>query len=283
MVKIITDSTNDLPKELLEKLDIDVMPLYVNFEDKSYKDGIDITTDELYDIVKKNGKLPKTAGVTVGDFETKFKEYLDKGYDIVYTGISGVMSSTLNNALIAIDDLDASAHAFAVDSKNLSTGIGLLLLKAAKDRDNGLTAREIAERMEKNTDNVLSQFAIEQMDYLHKGGRCSGVARFAATLLRIKPIIEVRGGKMDVQAKPIGKIKVALDRMFNQLVSDKDRLDLDHILVTHSKADESAKYLLEKIRNEFPNVDVIETNAGCVISSHCGPGTIGILYMVKGN
>lgn len=283
MVKIITDSTNDLPKELLEKLDIDVMPLYVNFEDKSYKDGIDITTDELYDIVKKNGKLPKTAGVTVGDFETKFKEYLDKGYDIVYTGISGAMSSTLNNALIAIDDLDASARAFAIDSKNLSTGIGLLLLKAAKDRDNGLTAREIAERMEKNTDNVLSQFAIEQMDYLHKGGRCSGVARFAATLLRIKPIIEVRGGKMDVQAKPIGKIKVALDRMFNQLVSDKDRLDLDHILVTHSKADESAKYLLEKIRNEFPNVDVIETNAGCVISSHCGPGTIGILYMVKGN
>lgn len=283
MVKIITDSTNDLPKELLEKLDIDVMPLYVNFEDKSYKDGIDITTDELYDIVKKNGKLPKTAGVTVGDFETKFKEYLDKGYDIVYTGISGVMSSTLNNALIAIDDLDASARAFAIDSKNLSTGIGLLLLKAAKDRDNGFTAREIAERMEKNTDNVLSQFAIEQMDYLHKGGRCSGVARFAATLLRIKPIIEVRGGKMDVQAKPIGKIKVALDRMFNQLVSDKDRLDLDHILVTHSKADESAKYLLEKIRNEFPNVDVIETNAGCVISSHCGPGTIGILYMVKGN
>lgn len=283
MVKIITDSTNDLPKELLEKLDIDVMPLYVNFEDKSYKDGIDITTDELYDIVKKNGKLPKTAGVTVGDFETKFKEYLDKGYDIVYTGISGAMSSTLNNALIAIDDLDASARAFAVDSKNLSTGIGLLLLKAAKDRDNGFTAREIAERMEKNTDNVLSQFAIEQMDYLHKGGRCSGVARFAATLLRIKPIIEVRGGKMDVQAKPIGKIKVALDRMFNQLVSDKDRLDLDHILVTHSKADELAKYLLEKIRNEFPNVDVIETNAGCVISSHCGPGTIGILYMVKGN
>ena len=239
MVKIITDSTNDLPKELLEKLDIDVMPLYVNFEDKSYKDGIDITTDELYDIVKKNGKLPKTAGVTVGDFETKFKEYLDKGYDIVYTGISGVMSSTLNNALIAIDDLDASARAFAIDSKNLSTGIGLLLLKAAKDRDNGLTAREIAERMEKNTDNVLSQFAIEQMDYLHKGGRCSGVARFAATLLRIKPIIEVRGGKMDVQAKPIGKIKVALDRMFNQLVSDKDRLDLDCIFITHSIAPES--------------------------------------------
>ena len=203
------------------------------------------------------------------------------GYELVYTGISGAMSSTLNNARIAIENLDAQDKAYAIDSKNLSTGIGLLLFKACKDRDLGLNAREIAANMEKNTDYVLSQFAIEQMEYLHKGGRCSGVARFAATVLRIKPIIEVRGGKMDVQAKPIGKIKVALDRMLKQLISDKDRLDKDHIIVTHSMADESAKYLIAKIKEEFNDVDILETNAGCVISSHCGPGTIGILYMVN--
>ena len=281
MVKILTDSTNDLPLDVIKKLDIEVIPLYVNFGDESLKDGVDIKTEELYKRVSSNGVLPKTAAITIGDFETVFKKYLDMGYELVYTGISGAMSSTLNNARIAIENLDAQDKAYAIDSKNLSTGIGLLLFKACKDRDLGLNAREIAANIEKNTDYVLSQFAIEQMEYLHKGGRCSGVARFAATVLRIKPIIEVRGGKMDVQAKPIGKIKVALDRMLKQLISDKDRLDKDHIIVTHSMADESAKYLLAKIKEEFNDVDILETNAGCVISSHCGPGTIGILYMVN--
>lgn len=281
MVKILTDSTNDLPLDVIKKLDIEVIPLYVNFGDESLKDGVDIKTEELYKRVSSNGVLPKTAAITIGDFETVFKKYLDMGYELVYTGISGAMSSTLNNARIAIENLDAQDKAYAIDSKNLSTGIGLLLFKACKDRDLGLNAREIAANMEKNTDYVLSQFAIEQMEYLHKGGRCSGVARFAATVLRIKPIIEVRGGKMDVQAKPIGKIKVALDRMLKQLISDKDRLDKDHIIVTHSMADESAKYLIAKIKEEFNDVDILETNAGCVISSHCGPGTIGILYMVN--
>ena len=281
MVKILTDSTNDLPLDIIKKLDIEVIPLYVNFGDESLKDGVDIKTEELYKRVSSNGVLPKTAAITIGDFETVFKKYLDMGYELVYTGISGAMSSTLNNARIAIENLDAQDKAYAIDSKNLSTGIGLLLFKACKDRDLGLNAREIAANIEKNTDYVLSQFAIEQMEYLHKGGRCSGVARFAATVLRIKPIIEVRGGKMDVQAKPIGKIKVALDRMLKQLISDKDRLDKDHIIVTHSMADESAKYLIAKIKEEFKDVDILETNAGCVISSHCGPGTIGILYMVN--
>ena len=281
MVKILTDSTNDLPLDIIKKLDIEVIPLYVNFGNESLKDGVDIKTEELYKRVSSNGVLPKTAAITIGDFETVFKKYLDMGYELVYTGISGAMSSTLNNARIAIENLDAQDKAYAIDSKNLSTGIGLLLFKACKDRDLGLNAREIAANMEKNTDYVLSQFAIEQMEYLHKGGRCSGVARFAATVLRIKPIIEVRGGKMDVQAKPIGKIKVALDRMLKQLISDKDRLDKDHIIVTHSMADESAKYLIAKIKEEFNDVDILETNAGCVISSHCGPGTIGILYMVN--
>jgi len=281
MVKILTDSTNDLPLDVIKKLDIEVIPLYVNFGDESLKDGVDIKTEELYKRVSSNGVLPKTAAITIGDFETVFKKYLDMGYELVYTGISGAMSSTLNNARIAIENLDAQDKAYAIDSKNLSTGIGLLLFKACKDRDLGLNAREIAANIEKNTDYVLSQFAIEQMEYLHKGGRCSGVARFAATVLRIKPIIEVRGGKMDVQAKPIGKIKVALDRMLKQLISDKDRLDKDHIIVTHSMADESAKYLIAKIKEEFKDVDILETNAGCVISSHCGPGTIGILYMVN--
>lgn len=280
MVKIITDSTNDLMPDMLKKLDIEVIPLYVNFGEESFKDGVNITTPQLYEEVKKRNMLPKTAAVTIGDFMEVFQKYVDEGYEIVFTGISKAMSSTYSNAVVAAKEI-AEDKIFVVDSKNLSTGIGLLLLKACKDRDAGLSAKEIAQNMEKNTNLVLSQFAIEAMDYLYKGGRCSSLAMIFGTVLRIKPIIQVRDGKMSVQQKPVGKIKRALDRMLEQIIADKDRLDTDHILLTNSIAPESRDYLYEQLKANFPDIDLIETTAGCVISSHCGPGTIGILYMVK--
>jgi len=282
MVKIITDSTNDLSKEIIEKLDIEVIPLSVNFKDASFLDGIDITTEELYKIVAEKKELPKTAAVPIGTFMEVFKKFIDEGYEIVYTGISSFMSRSYENAKMAVDELETD-KVHVVDSKNLSTGIGLLLLKACKDRDNGLSAEEIASNMTKNTDLVLSQFAIETMEYLYKGGRCSSVAKIFGSILRIKPIIAVRDGKMHVAAKPLGKMQKALDMMIKQIEDDKDRLDLDHILVTHSLAFESRDYILPILKEKFPGVDIIDTVAGCVISSHCGKGTIGILYMVKEN
>lgn len=282
MVKIITDSTNDLSKEIIEKLDIEVIPLSVNFKDASFLDGIDITTEELYKIVAEKKELPKTAAVPIGTFMEVFKKFIDEGYEIVYTGISSFMSRSYENAKMAVDELETD-KVHVVDSKNLSTGIGLLLLKACKDRDSGLSAKEIASNMTKNTDLVLSQFAIETMEYLYKGGRCSSVAKIFGSILRIKPIIAVRDGKMHVAAKPLGKMQKALDMMIKQIEDDKDRLDLDHILVTHSLAFESRDYILPILKEKFPGVDIIDTVAGCVISSHCGKGTIGILYMVKEN
>ncbi len=280
MVKIVTDSTCDLTEELIKKYDIEVMPLYVTFGEESFKDGIEINTPKLYEEVEKRGSLPKTAAISALEFEEKFREWTDQGYEIVYTGISGQMSSTLQNARIAAGEIGGD-KVFPVDSKNLSTGIGLLVLKACKDRDAGLSAKDIALNMERNAEKVYTQFVIETMEYLHKGGRCSGIARFAATLLRIKPIIQVREGKMSVQQKPIGKTKIALDKMVAQIKGDKERLDPDCIFVTHSIAPESAVYLNEVLAKEFPGVPVYETMAGCVISSHCGKGCIGILYMVK--
>ena len=283
MVKIIVDSTQDLTKEILEKNDVEVVPLSVNFSDgDSYLDGVTIRTAELYEKVKEKKELPKTSAVTVGTLIDVFKKHIDNGDEIVYTGISAQMSRSYENALLAKEELETD-KIYIVDSKNLSTGIGLLVLKAIKDRDNGLSAKEIAANMEKNRELVLSQFAIEQMDYLHKGGRCSSVAKIFGSILKIKPIILVRDGKMHVGAKPLGKITKALDIMIKQIVDDKDRLDTDHILVTHSIAPESAKYILSKLKDLFPGVDIIETVAGSVIASHCGPGTIGILYMVKDN
>ena len=280
MIKIITDSTNDLSKDMLEKLDVDVIPLNVSFSSGSYLDGVEITTEELYEKVSELDEIPKTAAIPIMTFVDYFSKYINQGYDVIYFGISRQMSRTYENALLAKEELE-SDKIYIVDSMNLSTGIGLLVLKACKYRDNNMSAKEIADRLNIDNKLVLSQFAIERMDFLHKGGRCSSIAKLFGTLLKIKPIIAVRDGKMHVMKKPIGKMKIALDIMIKQIVDDKDRLDTDHIIVTHSLAYDYCDYIVSKLKVEFPNVDIITSVAGCVISSHCGKGTIGILYMVK--
>lgn len=280
MVKIITDSTNDLSREILMQQGIEVIPLSVNFSDASYLDGVEITTQELYEKVDEKGELPKTAAIPIATFVEVFEKYISQGDEIVFTGISKQMSRTYENAVMAAKEV-AEDKIFIVDSMNLSTGIGLLLLKACKYRDAGLSAKQIADRLNQDSQLVLSQFAIERMDYLHKGGRCSSIAKLFGTLLKIKPIIAVRNGKMHVQRKPIGKMKIALDAMIKQIVDDRDRLDTDHVIITHSLAYDYCDYIYQILRKEFPDIDIICTVAGCVISSHCGKGTIGILYMVK--
>ena len=194
------------------------------------------------------------------------------------------MSRTYENAIMAKDELsEYGDRIFIVDSMNLSTGIGLTILKACKMRDEGLGAKENATKMEEIVTRVKAQFGIETMEYLYKGGRCSGVARFMGTLLKIKPIIFVRDGKMSVGMKPIGKMKVALDKMINMFLEDykNGNVDLDNVFITHSIAYESEKYIREKLEAEVKDMNIISTVAGGVISSHCGKGTIGILYITK--
>lgn len=281
-VKIITDSTCDLSKEIIEARDIEVLPLYVNFTDESYKDGVNISTEELYKLVEKKNELPKTSAIDIVALTDCFKKYLDLGYDIIFTGISRQLSRTYENAIMARDELGAD-NIYIVDSKNLSTGIGLTVLMACDYRDKGLSAKEIVDEMEVVTDKVKAQFAIETMDYLHKGGRCSSLAKIFGTLLKIKPIIFVREGKMTVGMKPIGKMKVALDKMINMFLEDYKAGNVvkTRVFITHSIAVESEKYIREKLEAEVKDMEIISTVAGCVISSHCGPGTIGILYITK--
>ena len=281
-VKIITDSTCDLSKDIIEARYIEVLPLYVNFSDESFKDGINISTEELYKLVEKKNELPKTAAIDIVSLTEAFKKWLDLGYDIIFTGISRQMSRTYENAIMAKDELE-SDRIFIVDSKNLSTGIGLTVLEACDYRDKGLSAKEIVDEMEAITDKVKSQFAIETMDYLYKGGRCSGVAKLFGTLLKIKPIIFVREGKMTVGMKPIGKMKVALDKMINMFLEDYKNGNVlkKRVFITHSIAIESEKYIRERLEAEIMDMEIISTVAGCVISSHCGAGTIGILYITK--
>lgn len=279
-IQIITDSTCDLSKEILEKYDIKVLSLFVNFGEESYLDGIEMDAEKLYGLVEIKNELPKTAAVSIGVFIEEFQKCVDNDLDVIYMGISAKMSSTFNNALLASKEVDENrVHVF--DSANLSTGIGLLLLKACKFRDQGMSATDIITKLEEIRPLVRSQFAIETMEYLYKGGRCSGLTKWFGSVFKIKPIIEVRNGEMGVGKLPRGKMKVALNSLLDYLDKEKDNIDLDHIFVTHSIAPESQAYLYPEVKKRFPNVDILETVAGSVISSHCGRGTIGILFIVN--
>ena len=176
-VLILSDSTCDLSQELLEKYDIKIVPLYINLGDNIYQDLVELTTEKMYDLIAQNVGFPKSSATTPNDFEEVFRKYIDEGYDILYTGISSTLSCTLQNAYIAKSNFDDD-RIYLVDSKNLSTGIGLLVLKAAKLREQGLSAKEIAAELENIVPRVRSQFVIEKLDYLYKGGRCSGMTYF---------------------------------------------------------------------------------------------------------
>ncbi|MBR2891121.1 MAG: DegV family protein [Bacilli bacterium] len=282
-IVITSDSTCDLEKEILEQYDIKVVPLYINVDGVEYKDGIDITTPEMYKLVDEKKSIPKTAATSVGDFINFFTPYYEEGYDIIYTGISSTMSVTYNNALTAASMIDEEGdRIFVIDSGNLSTGIGLLLLKACKAKEEGKSAKEIKELMESLVPKVRSQFVVETLDYLHKGGRCSGVVKFIGNILKLRIQIEVFEKSMRVAKKTIGAMKKALSQMVHDYLDKFNKMDDEFVFVTHSEAYDSKDFILnllapvkEKIKNLFI------TRAGCVISSHCGQGCIGILYIEK--
>lgn len=280
-IKIVTDCTCDLSDELIEKHDICVVPLIVSIGGKSYRDKVDINTKEMFKKVKEFNELPKTAALTPHNYYELFKGFIDEGFSVLYMGIGSGFSSCYQNSLIGAEDLPKDKLRI-VDSANLSSGIGLLLLKAAKFRDEGDSLDEIARKVEDLVPKVRTMFSIDTLEYLHKGGRCSGTARFFGSMLKIKPIIRVVDGKMIVAKKPRGKYKVALDTQLDYFMHDKDNIDLDNIFLTHCLAkDEDIEYLKEKIKQEVTVKNLHVTNASSVISTHCGPRTIGILYIVN--
>ncbi len=280
-IKIITDSTCDLTKELITKLDILVLPLYVNFGEDSFLDGQNIDTTSLYQKVEEYNMLPKTAAISFQTFLDVFNKYVDEGYEVIYTGISKAMSSTYNNARLASEEVDPEKIS-VIDSMNLSTGIGLNLLRIAKLRDEGKSLQEITDDLNIYRTKVKSQFVIPTLDYLYKGGRCNGLTNLIGKVFKIKPIIEVRDGKMNVGPKPRGKMINALNVLLNMVKNDLNNLECENIFVTHSLNYEDANYLVNELKTFLPKkINIYTTCAGCVISSHCGKGTIGILYVTK--
>ncbi|MGF7060370.1 DegV family protein [Brassicibacter mesophilus] len=277
-VKIFTDSTADLSQELIQKHDISIVPLYVGFGDDTYKDGIEITTVQLYDEVKKVGKLPKTSAPSPADFINAFKKSIDEGNEILYIGLSTKLSSTIQNARIAASEFP-DAKIEIVDSLNLSTGIGLLVMKAVDYANQGMNIKEISSKIRELVPKVETAFVPDTLDYLYLGGRCSALQSIFGNVLRIRPVIKVIEGGMTVGQKARGKREKILDTMLKNALKDKNNMDLTRVFVTHSLGFHDAQYLKEQLEKTLNVNDVIITDAGCVISSHCGPNTVGILYI----
>ncbi len=279
-VKIFADSTCDLPQEWMQKYDIGLVPLYVTFGDQTFKDGVDITTPQLYAKVSETGSLPKTAAPSPADFIAAFSPVIEDGREIVYISLSSELSSTYQNALLAAGEFP-EGKVTVIDSLNLSTGIGLQVMKAVKAAEQGKSPAGIADIVEKVKPLVETEFVIDSLEYLYKGGRCSGMQNLVGSLLKIRPVIKVIDGKMTPAYKVRGKREKALEQMLDNALDKREQMDNDLIFVTHSLAAEDARELKRLLEEKTGAREVAVSDAGCVISSHCGAKTIGILYVKK--
>ncbi len=229
-VIISTDSTADLTPELVEQYNIKMVPLGLEMDGKLYQDGVDISPDDLYAYHHKTGNLARSSAYSVGDYEDHFSALVEQGYDVVHIGLADFLSCTLHNAQLASEDME---HVYVVNSKRLSTGIGLLVIKAAELAQEGLSAEEIAKQMEEAAYHVDASFVLDTLEYLHAGGRCSGVAKFGANLLKIKPQIVVYDDKMDTGRKYRGKITACRAQYMEDQLHDLDDVCLDRVFLTH--------------------------------------------------
>ncbi len=276
---IASDSTSDLGSELIEKYGVKILPLGVTLGETTYTDGVDIDPDMIYANYEKTGQLPKTSAVNIADFEDFFEEYTKEGYSVVLFTISSEMSSTFSNARLAAEDYD---NVYVVDSRNLSTGGGLLVATAAEMAQKGMTAKEIAEECTRLAANVDASFVIDSLEFLHKGGRCSALTAFGANLLQLKPCIVVKDGKMGVSKKYRGKFASVLPQYIADRIGDASDIYLDKVFVTHAGCDkEIIDACVEKVKELAPTANVMITRAGCTVSSHCGRNTLGVLFIRK--
>ena len=279
-IKILSDSTCDLPKKILEQYDITLVPLTVVKGDRDYKDSVDIAPADIFDHVSSGGSLCSTSAVSVGEYEEYFERY-SKDYDgVLLINLGSGFSSSYQNALIAAEDYE---NVRCIDSSSLSAGQGLIVLKAcelAKDAEN-LDA--LAEAVKAYVPKAEGSFVLDQLTFLVKGGRCSSLAALGANMLNLKPCIELRDGRMTVGKKYRGSYTRCLTNYVKERLSDRDDLDTDTLMLVYTvdQAPETLEAVRETIFQYGNFTNVIEATAGCTISCHCGPGTLGVMYLKK--
>ncbi|MDE6752342.1 MAG: DegV family protein [Eubacterium sp.] len=276
---ITADSTCDLPDYLVQENDIVIFPLSILLGENSYLDGIEIHPKEIYEHVGKTGELPKTAAVTPQQYTDVFKQITDDGKAVVHIGLSSAISSSYQNAVVAASEFD---NVYCVDSKSLCTGMGLLVLKACDLRNKKFDAKKIARRLEGLVSKVHTTFVLDSLEYLHKGGRCSAVARFGANVLGLKPSIAVstETGRLDVAKKYRGKIDIVYKQYISDCLQNNNKIDKTRVVIANSGGVSPDIIAYAKgIAEGRGFKQIITADAGCTISSHCGPKTLAVFFM----
>ncbi|MBN1191060.1 MAG: DegV family protein [Dehalococcoidales bacterium] len=277
-VKLLTDSTSDLPREIIEQYEISIIPLYVNFGTQSFRDGVDIKPAELYRKVKETGKLPTTSAISESDFAREFNKHIDNQMDIMHISISSKISASYRNACTVAEQFPAG-RIKVIDSLNLSSGIGLNVLAAAACIRRGMSLDETANEVQSVVKKVRSQFIIDTVEYLHKGGRCSGLQMLLSSILEIHPIIAVTDGSMHMAAKIRGNRQVVLNTLIKDTIAKIGSMDLERLVVAHSECRDDAIRVAGQLEKMNKIRNIIISDASCVIASHCGPNSIGIFYL----
>ena len=276
-VIITSDSTCDL-NDLAKERNIQILPLKVNLDMEEYHDGIDITPQNIFDFVSKTGILPKTSAASVHDYQEFFNKVLKDGDEVVHLNISGKCSVSHNNAKEAAKKFNGKVH--VIDSKALSSGQGLLALKAADLRDEGKSADDIEEILLAIRERVNTSFVPDGLDYLHKGGRVSALTMYGANLLKIHPQILMKDGQLVPGKKYRGKMAMCIKQYIEDLKQLYPNYDKARCFVTNSMADRAlVEMAMQKVKELFDFKEVIETVAGSIITSHCGQGTLGVLFV----
>ena len=279
-IRISADSTCDLGPALVEKYQIRILPLHVNLEDKSFFDGVDIQPDDIYQTYHEKKILPKNAAGSIGEYTDLFTELTADGSAVIHFSIGSSLSASNNNARLAAEDFE---NVYVIDTQNLSTGSGLLVLAAHDRMTAGMPAAQIAEEVAALVANSHASFVIDTLEFLHKGGRCSALAMLGANMLQLKPCIAVdnqAGGKMGVAKKYRGSLDKALEMYVKDQLADRTDLDLKRVFITHSGISEERIAAVKALIAQYANFEeILVTRAGCTVSSHCGPNTLGVLFM----
>ena len=278
-VIITTDSVCDMPKELLERYQVRMIPLTISEGDHSYKDGVDFTPDDIYELYDSQHLLPKTSAISPQEFIDFFTPLTQDGSEVVHIDISSACSATYQNACMAASELEG---VYPVDSLHLTLGQGLLVIEACRLRDAGLSAREIAEQLPAYREKIVTSFVVDTLEYLWKGGRCSGLTAFGANLLQVRPCLELLEGEIKVARKYRG----TMQKVYTQYIRDylsRENIDTRMGFLVHSGriSQETLDQLRQLILELVPFSEVPIVRAGCTVTSHCGPGTIGVIFASK--
>lgn len=275
-IAITCDSVCDLSQELIKQNNISILPISIILGDETFSDGVNINSQKIFDYVAKNKQLPKTSAINEFQYAEFFKEHLDGVDALIHFTISSDMSSCFNNAKKAASTLK---NVYVIDSRNLSTGVGLQVLYACKLRDKGENPENIVKKVEARKQFVQASFVVERLDYLYKGGRCSALQLLGANLLKIRPSIIVKDGKMDVHKKYRGKMKDVVKDYIKDTLNEFNTYDKSICFITYSSATEDMVEAAKSTLKEFANFEnVYITTAGATVTSHCGENTLGILY-----